>query len=51
MELLLVFICLFAYFKTLEPLCLVAMALLMIAWEIWFCFHDKKDKKLSEEDK
>lgn len=44
MELILGLICLLAYFKTQEPLCLVAVGLLMIAWEIWFCFH-KEDKK------
>ena len=34
------------YYKD-DGLCLIAVGLLMIAWEIWFCFHDKEDKKLS----
>lgn len=33
--------------KTLDGSCLIACGLMMIAWEIWFCFHNKQ----SDDDK
>jgi hypothetical protein len=42
MELMLAILCFIAYLYTLDGLCLIAVGLLMIAWEIWYCFHDKK---------
>ncbi len=45
MELILVVFCMIAYIKTLEPLCLVAVSILMLAWEVWFCFNRTKDKE------
>ena len=38
-------LCFIAYLYTRDGLCLIAVGLLMIAWEIWFCFHNTEDKK------
>lgn len=43
MEMLFAILCFIAYCKTLDGSCLIACGLMMIAWEIWFCFH-KEDK-------
>ena len=43
MKILFAILCFIAYCKTLDGSCLIAGGLMMIAWEIWFCFHGRNE--------
>ena len=49
MEMLFAILCFIAYCKTLDGSCLVACGLMMVAWEIWFCFHSKNEGQSDNE--